>query len=122
MPNVSVDVVVPTSSWNDEPVAVRWKTPRSVLPSPFQSPETGVSGQLVEVCVVFILNVVRWKYDGTSVPLSRSSKCRCGPVTLPVSPTNPTGWLWSMVMPSTSQVSFMWAYSVERPAPWSMIA
>jgi hypothetical protein len=43
-------------------------------------------------------------------------------VTLPVSPRNPTGWPWSMVMPATSQVSFMWAYSVERPAPWSMIA
>ena len=62
---------------------------------PYMSPASGMSvtatvPQFCEACEEFIGNSAPWNQESTMAPPTRSSKCRCGPLALPVSPTVPS--------------------------------
>ena len=75
----------------------RSKTASSAMPSPTKLPASGTSGQFVDCWVVPNAKAAPWNHGSTVLPLSRSSKCRCGPVAFPVSPSRPIRVPWSTV-------------------------
>ena len=78
----------------------RSKTASSAMPSPAKLPASGTSGQFWDCWVAPNEKAAPWKYGETSLPLSRSSKCRCGPLALPVWPTVPMSVPWSTIWPT----------------------
>ncbi len=54
------------------------------------------------------------------LPLRRSSKCRCGPVALPVSPSRPIRVPWSTLWPTPDRSRSAGARrAIDSPLPWS---
>ena len=103
--------------WN---VAVaRSKTASSAMPSPTKLPAIGTSGQFCDCGVLPKAKAAPWNHGSTVLPLRRSSKCRCGPVALPVSPRSPTRLPWSTVWPMPTFTVWRCPYSVDSPLPWS---
>src|ERR1044072_789161 len=64
---------------------------------------------------------VRYFIGSTDRPLTRASRWRCGPVTLPVAPTEPTRAPCLMPMPTLAAIADMCAYSDDSPPPWEMV-
>src|ERR1044072_6897542 len=64
---------------------------------------------------------VRYFIGSTDRPLTRASRWRCGPVTLPVAPTEPTRAPCLMPMPTLAAISDLCAYSDDAPPPWEMV-
>ncbi len=61
---------------------------------------------------------VRYGMGSTGRPFSRASRCRCGPVTLPVAPTRPICWPCATRARRVVRIADMCAYSDDRPPPW----
>src|ERR1044072_1633073 len=64
---------------------------------------------------------VRYFIGSTDRPLTRATRWRCGPVTLPVAPTEPTRAPCLMPMPTLAAIADMCAYSDDSPPPWEMV-
>ena len=72
---------------------------------------------------LFCFYLPRYGKGLTRLPLTRTSKCRCGPVTLPVEPILPIRCPAETESPADtrSEPRCIWAYNVESPLPWLMI-